>query len=74
MKKQMEIAKLQADFNHMEELAYETFCDLEVAIYALKQIRDGETTTKEMIGTATWALNIIEKIADSPSEPYTLNN
>ena len=71
MKEQMEIAKLQAEFNHMEELAYETFCDLEVAIYALKQIRDGETTTNEMIGVATWALNIIDNIV---GEPYTLNN
>ena len=71
---QREVAKLHHELERLEKIAYETYCDLKVAIDALKQIRDGKTTTKEMIGTATWALNIIQKIADSPSEPYTLNN
>lgn len=62
MKEQMEIAKLQAELTRMEQLAYTYHCELEVALDALKQIKEGRTTAREMIGTATWALNTLEDI------------
>ena len=62
MKEQMEIAKLQAELSRMEQLAYTYHCELEVALDALKQIKEGKTTAKEMIGAATWALNALDDI------------
>jgi hypothetical protein len=62
MEEQLEIAKLQAELTRMEQLAYTYHCELEVALDALKQIKEGRTTAREMIGTATWALNTLEDI------------
>ncbi len=62
MEEQLEIAKLQAELSRMEQLAYTYHCELGVALDALKQIKEGRTTAREMIGTATWALNTLEDI------------
>ena len=62
MDEQIQIAKLQAELTRMEQLAYTYHCELEVALDALKQIKEGKTTAKEMIGTATWALDTLEDI------------
>jgi hypothetical protein len=76
MKEQYEASKVQQELDHMANVAYDQYCNLEVALDALNQIIDIPNVTatdaravKDMVKAATWALNIIQdgKIAELPS-------
>ena len=76
MKDQYEAVKAQQELDRMADIAYDQYCNLQVAIDALNQIVDAPNkiasdtrALKEIVRIATWALNIIEedKIAELPS-------
>lgn len=57
MKESAEIAKMHHELERLEKIAYDTYCDLEVAIDALKQILQKPEKAQEIV---RWALDIIE--------------
>lgn len=62
MKESTEIAKMHHELERLEKVAYDTYCDLEVAIDALSQISEKPEKAAEI---ARWALNIIHNKAET---------
>lgn len=67
MKDQYEISKLNLDIDKLADVAYEQYCNLEIALDALNQIVDipnvaatDARAVKDMVKAATWALGIIQ--------------
>lgn len=55
---QREVAKMHQELERLDKVAYETFCDLEIAIDALNQIIEKPESAAKI---AQWALNMIHK-------------
>jgi len=73
---QYEVARLQNELDRMDNIGYDLYCNLEIALDALNQIVDipnvaatDARAVKDMVKAATWALGIIQdgKIAEPTS-------
>ena len=66
MKAQMEVTRLQQDFDKLADYAYDEYCNVQIAVDALEQIIDIPNTAasdtravREMVKLALSTLNII---------------
>ena len=73
---QYEVARLQNELDRMDNIGYDLYCNLEIALDALNQIVDipnvaatDARAVKDMVKAATWALSVIQddKIAKPTS-------
>lgn len=67
MKDEYEVAKLQNELDRMDNIGYDLYCNLEIALDALNQIVDipnvaatDARAVRDMVKAATWALDIIQ--------------